>query len=242
VAWRIFLIGLGLGPALPLLNLAMQNAVPSTQIGAATANRQFFQQLGQAIGGAVFGVVLVTTLTTQLQQNFAPITQDLPPAVQAVLDPAQFRNSANPEGGGGEQMDLESQITTAMVAPIEKQRLLAQTALGEGDATARTQLLNSPDTLPEIKTQVQDSDGANPEGLAQVNRVITAEEQQLHQSAHDLSQRLSVAVRSAYAVSITQIYVYAFWLGIMALAVIVLWLPEIPLARHSQAEMPPVVE
>lgn len=242
VAWRIFLIGLGLGPALPLLNLAMQNAVPPTQIGAATANRQFFQQLGQAVGGAVFGVVLVTTLTTQLQQNFAPITRDLPPAVQASLDPAQFRNSANPEESNGERIDLESQLTAAMIAPIEEQRLLAQAALGEGDATARTQLLNSPETLPEIKTQVQDSKGADPEGLAQINRVITVEEQQLQQLAHDLSQRLNVAVRSAYATSITQIYVYAFWLGILALLVIALWLPEIPLAKHHHGETPPVME
>src|SRR5215212_9724364 len=95
VAWRVFLVGLGLGPAMPLLSLAMQNAAKPHQIGAVTANRQFFQQLGQALGGAVFGVVLSTTLTAQLQQNFAPITQNLPLAARAALAPEQFRNSAN---------------------------------------------------------------------------------------------------------------------------------------------------
>jgi EmrB/QacA subfamily drug resistance transporter len=242
VVWRIFLVGLGLGPALPLLNLAMQNAVPSTQIGAATANRQFFQQLGQAIGGAIFGVVLTTSLTVQLQQNFAPITQDLPPATQAALDPAHFRNSASVGEGGGGQINLYDQVTAALVAPIEAQRGLAQSALGEGDTTARTQLLNSPETLPEIKAQVEQSAGADPQGLAEANKAIAEAEKEVQQSAHSLGQRLSGAVRLSYAVSITRIYIYAFWLAILALVVLVLWLPEIPLARHSHTELPPVME
>jgi MFS family permease len=242
VAWRVFLVGLGIGPALPLLNLAMQNAVPAHQIGAATANRQFFQQLGQAIGGAIFGVVLTTSLTIQLQQNFAPITQGLPATVQAVLDPAQFRNSVSAEEGGGSQIHLDSQVTTAMVAPIQQQRRLAQAALGAGDANARTQLLNDPETLPEIKAQVQHSAGADPQGLVRANQAIAAAEQQVEQTAHTISQRLNGAVRVSYAVSITQIYLYAFWLAILALVIITLWLPEIPLSRHSHAETPPVVE
>jgi fucose permease len=36
-AWRVFVMGLGLRPAMPLLNLAMQNAAPPHQIGAVTA-------------------------------------------------------------------------------------------------------------------------------------------------------------------------------------------------------------
>jgi hypothetical protein len=242
VAWRVFLVGLGIGPALPLLNLSMQNAVQPTQIGAATANRQFFQQLGQAIGGAVFGVVLTTTLTAQLQQNFAPITQELPPTVQAALDPAQFRNSASVGEGGGSQIDLDSQVTAAMVAPLERQWRLAQAALGEGDATARMQLLSDSETLPEIRAQVQPSTGADPERLVRVNQAIAAAEQRVQQTAHSVSQRLNGAVRLSYSASITRIYVYAFWLGLLALVVITFWLPEIPLARHSQAEAPPVVE
>jgi EmrB/QacA subfamily drug resistance transporter len=242
IVWRVFLVGLGLGPALPLLNLAMQNAVQPNQIGAATANRQFFQQLGQAIGGAIFGVVLTTTLTAQLQQNFAPITQDLPPTVQAALDPAQFRNSVGAGEGGGNQIDLDTQVTAALVAPIEQQRLLAQAALGEGDAAARTQLLNGPETLPELKAQVQHSPGPDPQALVRANQAIAAAEQQVQQTAHSVSQRLNGAVRLSYAASITRIYIYAFWLAILALVTITLWLPEIPLSRHTPAETPPVVE
>jgi len=118
VAWRVFLVGLGLGPDMPLLSLAMQNAAKPHQIGAVTANRQFFQQLGQAVGGAVFGVVLSTTLTAQLQQNFAPITHPLPPAAQAALDPEQFRNSTSSDDGGGQASNRGAQIGAALLAPI----------------------------------------------------------------------------------------------------------------------------
>ncbi|PMP85500.1 MAG: MFS transporter, partial [Chloroflexus aggregans] len=58
VRLRMVILGLGLSPALPMLNLAMQNAVPRADMGAATASRQFFQQLGQVVGSAVFGALL----------------------------------------------------------------------------------------------------------------------------------------------------------------------------------------
>src|SRR5262249_18888359 len=174
IAWRIFLVGVGLGPSLPLLNLAMQNAVMANQIGAVTASRQFFQQLGQALGGAVFGVVLATTLTVQLQQNLAPIVQQLPPAAQAQLDPAQFRNSVSAAEGGGQQLALGAQIAATATASIEGQRALAQAALGQGDAQARAQLLSSPDTLPAVKEMVQGSAAADTQALVQVNATLDA--------------------------------------------------------------------
>jgi EmrB/QacA subfamily drug resistance transporter len=242
VAWRVFLVGLGLGPAMPLLSLAMQNAAKPHQIGAVTANRQFFQQLGQAVGGAVFGVVLTTTLTAQLQQNFAPITQSLPSAAQAALDPDQFRNSASSEDSGGQPADLGAQIATTVLAPIEQQRTLVQAALGAGDPAARAQLEGSPDTLPEIITQLKASTGADPQALARANSAIDAAEQQAQQTARQIGPQVSAAVKLSYATSITRIYIYAFWLAIVALVVVTLWLPEIPLGTSNRAEAPPVFE
>ncbi|HJZ50253.1 MAG TPA: DHA2 family efflux MFS transporter permease subunit [Roseiflexaceae bacterium] len=240
IAWRIFLVGVGLGPSLPLLNLAMQNAVMANQIGAVTASRQFFQQLGQALGGAVFGVVLATTLTVQLQQNLAPIVQQLPPAAQAQLDPAQFRNSVSAAEGGGQQLDLGAQIAATATASIERQRALAQAAFGQGDAQARAQLLSSPDTLPAVKELVQGSAAADTQALVQVNATLDAAEQQAGQEARELGQRLNGAVKQSFATSITSIYFYAIWLAIAALILIVLWLPEIPLRRSNRTEMPVV--
>src|SRR5262249_29263667 len=127
IAWRMFIVGIGMGPALPLLNLAIQNAVPFTQIGAATAGRQFFQQLGQALGGAIFGVVLSTSLTAQLNANLAPVTAALPSALQAELSPERFRNSSSvTEGSGGSQVDLGVALAAATQQHFAEERKAVQ--------------------------------------------------------------------------------------------------------------------
>ncbi|GAB4112400.1 MAG: MDR family MFS transporter [Roseiflexaceae bacterium] len=101
VTWRMLLLGLGIGPAMPLLNLAMQNDVPFSSIGSATANRQFFQQLGQAVGSTIFGVILTTTFTNQIMVNAAPVLQQLPAEAQSAFDPAALRQSLSAGEGSG---------------------------------------------------------------------------------------------------------------------------------------------
>ena len=55
--------GLGIGPALPLYPLAIQNAVDTRLIGQATSASQFFRQIGGVFGAALMGTILVTSLT-----------------------------------------------------------------------------------------------------------------------------------------------------------------------------------
>jgi len=62
VAWRVLLLGIGLGPIQSLFSLAVQNAVKPTAIGVATSASQFFGQIGATIGVAVFGTVLTQQL------------------------------------------------------------------------------------------------------------------------------------------------------------------------------------
>jgi EmrB/QacA subfamily drug resistance transporter len=128
VAWRMVILGLGIGPAMPLLNLALQNAVPFQQIGQATSSRQFFQQLGQAVGGALFGVVLSTTLATQFAANVAPVVQTLPVALQAELDTTQLRNAGLGAEGAAGQASTADDLAAAAEAqgvPAEQARAMA---------------------------------------------------------------------------------------------------------------------
>lgn len=60
--WRMTLLGLGLGPAQSVFNLAAQNAVERRQLGVATSAGQFFRQVGSTVGVAVFGAVLTHNL------------------------------------------------------------------------------------------------------------------------------------------------------------------------------------
>jgi MFS family permease len=59
---KMVLVGLGLGPAIPLLTLAIQNAVPGPQIGVATATATFARQTGFTVGLAIAGTVFATAL------------------------------------------------------------------------------------------------------------------------------------------------------------------------------------
>ncbi|MEW6422685.1 MAG: MDR family MFS transporter, partial [Deinococcota bacterium] len=71
VVLRMVLLGLGLGPALPLYTTALQLAVKPWEIGVATSAGQFFQQMGATIGTAIFGAILTAGLTTNLATQFA---------------------------------------------------------------------------------------------------------------------------------------------------------------------------
>lgn len=58
--------GVGLGIAMPLFIIAVQNAVPYSIMGVATSSIQFFQSIGQAVGLAVFGSVMANRFAANL--------------------------------------------------------------------------------------------------------------------------------------------------------------------------------
>jgi len=94
VTWRMIVLGVGLGPAMPLLNLVIQNAVPFQKVGVATASRQFFLQIGAAVGTAIFGVALSTRLTAQLARTARPLIAQLSPSVRAAVNLEHLRSGA----------------------------------------------------------------------------------------------------------------------------------------------------
>ena len=65
VAWRVFVLGVGLGPAQGMFALAVQNAVPMSRLGVVTSSSQFFRQIGSTVGVAVFGAVMTHSLATE---------------------------------------------------------------------------------------------------------------------------------------------------------------------------------
>jgi EmrB/QacA subfamily drug resistance transporter len=66
LAWRMGLLGLGLGPLQSLFGIAVQNAVGREQIGVATSANQFFRQIGSTVGIAVFGTFLTNEMNSKL--------------------------------------------------------------------------------------------------------------------------------------------------------------------------------
>ncbi|MDO8901780.1 MAG: MDR family MFS transporter [Phenylobacterium sp.] len=71
LAWRLLIVGIGLGPGQSLFGLAVQNAVPMHQLGVATSSGQFVRQIGSTMGVALFGAILTWGLTAELGRQSA---------------------------------------------------------------------------------------------------------------------------------------------------------------------------
>jgi EmrB/QacA subfamily drug resistance transporter len=66
LAWRMAILGVGLGPLQSLYGVAIQNAVPMNRIGVVTSANQFFRQIGSTVGVAIFGTLLTNDLNSKL--------------------------------------------------------------------------------------------------------------------------------------------------------------------------------
>ncbi len=243
VTWRMVLLGLGIGPAMPLLNLAMQNDIPFNVMGSATANRQFFQQLGQAIGAAIFGVILSTTLTAQITANLQPVISELPAAVQAQFDASKMRQNVASEGGG-EQASIDERINAQVKQQFDSQRALLTAALRDNDAQAIATLKADPRMPDQLKQLLGNS--AVPAAVreqaltAALGQLDTAEQQALA-DAQTLAGKITRALKLSFTNSITRIYSYAIWLVLGAFLLVAFLLPEKPLRTTNRTEAPAIV-
>lgn len=82
-------LGMGMGVAMPVINLAVQNEFSQHDLGAATSSSQLFRSLGSTIGVAVFGSILTATIVTGLgdmSQNAYIQTLSKNPAVSKIGD------------------------------------------------------------------------------------------------------------------------------------------------------------
>lgn len=85
VTLKMVLVGLGLGPSIPLYILAIQNAVEQKQVGVATSTATFFRQMGSTVGVTLLGSVFAGTLAAQLPARIDAASADAPASVQALL-------------------------------------------------------------------------------------------------------------------------------------------------------------
>ncbi|MCS5718776.1 MFS transporter [Herbiconiux sp. CPCC 205763] len=64
-------LGLGIGLAMQVLVLIVQNSVPHRMVGTATAGNNFFREIGASLGSAIVGSLFVARLTDQLASSAA---------------------------------------------------------------------------------------------------------------------------------------------------------------------------
>ncbi|NMO89123.1 MFS transporter [Actinomycetospora sp. TBRC 11914] len=97
IAVLMVVFGLGLGNCMQTLVLAVQNAVPASDMGVATASATFFRQMGGTLGVSVFLSILFSTVGGNIVSAFRGAAAS--PSFQAALaDPSVAANPANAAG------------------------------------------------------------------------------------------------------------------------------------------------
>ncbi|HEY1064150.1 MAG TPA: MDR family MFS transporter [Candidatus Saccharimonadales bacterium] len=65
----MFILGAGMGQVMPVLTLAVQNAVDRKDLGAATSSVVFFRSIGSTLGAAIFGAILTNRLAHHVAEK-----------------------------------------------------------------------------------------------------------------------------------------------------------------------------
>jgi EmrB/QacA subfamily drug resistance transporter len=86
----MFVVGFGLGLVMQVLVVAVQNAVPHSQLGTATATATFFRTIGGAFGVAILGAVFNTGLLSNLRKAAGPAVLKAIGGNNIFLNPAQI--------------------------------------------------------------------------------------------------------------------------------------------------------
>jgi EmrB/QacA subfamily drug resistance transporter len=96
---NMVVMGIGLGMALPLFMLAVQNVVAHSVMGIATSTMQFLRSVGGTMGVAIMGSLINSTLATELVANMPPqVRESAPPALLDQLRNPQFLLSPDQRG------------------------------------------------------------------------------------------------------------------------------------------------
>ncbi|MBH8603888.1 MDR family MFS transporter [Thermoactinomyces sp. CICC 10522] len=97
IAWRMLLIGIGLGSSFPIFNLTIQNAVDYRFLGVATSASQLFRQMGGTVGVSIMGTVMNTAIQSRMGTLMANIRHHLPAAARTPQMLKKIASLGNPQ-------------------------------------------------------------------------------------------------------------------------------------------------
>ena len=76
----LVITGFGIGITFPTFTIAVQNAVPYSQLGVVTAANQFYRSIGGALGLAILGSIMTTRFASGLEDSIGQELRDAVPA------------------------------------------------------------------------------------------------------------------------------------------------------------------
>jgi EmrB/QacA subfamily drug resistance transporter len=162
VTFKMILVGIGLGPSIPLFTLAVQNAVPMFKIGSATSAVTFFRSMGSTIGVAILGSVFANTLSSDLASRMEVIQKAAPAAMASRFE--QFSSGGGGQSGeeGGSNngsFDLVK-AKAALNKQFDDNKAMIVAAL-QGDKDALQKVLADPNLPSEQKDKFKDGSVAD---------------------------------------------------------------------------------
>ena len=215
LAWRMVVVGLGLGPSQSLVNLIVQAAFPPSQIGVATSSTQFFRQIGNTVGVAIFGTLLTLNLTAELPRQLPPMPTsasspafDMSQAQSSVMNPGALRTRI--EG------DLEAMLAT-----------LGRAYAGDSAAIAAVQA--NTQVPAQIREQLQGT-AAQPLAAAEIEQRLNTLRSVLAGQVETLVTRIESGVRLAFSNAITSMFSTSLWIILLGF-LMSLFIPVISLQR-----------
>jgi len=215
MAWRMAIVGLGLGPSQSLVNLIVQAAFPLSQIGVATSSTQFFRQIGNTVGVAIFGTLLTLNLATELPRQVPMLASsndgsiDLSVAQSSAMNPNALRQQI--EGSVEELLD-----TLAL-------------AYG-GDELALQSVQANPMIPDQLKEQVAVS-SATPMSQSQVEERVSFVRELIAGSMDETIATIETGIRLAFSNAVTAMFSASLWIILLGFFV-TLFIPVIPLNRE----------
>jgi hypothetical protein len=118
IAFRVILIGLGLGPTWPLYTLLVQNAAAPHQVGAVTSSSIFARSVGQLIGLALFGTLFSASLASSLTAGTQSIIAELPIVSGEIVGRALAGSDLNVDGGGSTAVGFDAAAVRERVVDL----------------------------------------------------------------------------------------------------------------------------
>lgn len=150
VTLMMVLLGLGLGPSIPLFTLHLQNAVEPRQVGVATSTSTFARQMGSTVGLALLGTVFGTTLTDGMATRMAAASEGMPAEMVARFRGEGGGSGASEEGAPRGHFDRAA-VEARVHAAFSEQKALVKRALQDEDPAAMAALAANPQTPEPMK-------------------------------------------------------------------------------------------
>ncbi len=87
----MFVLGVGLGFVMQVLVLAVQNAVPYSQLGVATSSATLFRSIGGSLGTAILGAIFANRLASELASSLPANSPAATGVALGQINPAQLK-------------------------------------------------------------------------------------------------------------------------------------------------------